>query len=846
MIIYTTVRPKYLTEYFGDAYNPDTKELRRFRDVWKLETYYHQKVNDSDLFLMIPRFSQVSLVTLLKKDRYNPIYLTVYKDKEPEDTFFKETGAICSVDDIFDVLVLVQKFSKVIDQYSLLPSLWLNFLYSQNIEEEKKSLHEITSNLSHLDLPLPANNSSFVSLSPYLMTGTRTVGISQDTYIPRYNTTFFIYENKKYYCSFTVYQVYFFEDHSSEDGYSIDLVKKIEDYVEKLLLIDITESGKKSPKLKDLEKALLSVTDASLKRVTDKDKTFYLKIEIPSSSNPDKKEAFLPIPISNKKIYYEFSSFIRLALNKKKVSFDNYDANETEISIAIETNNKFDKKDFYSRYVQYFLAQYTKYIHEIISDQKEKERKLSTDERHPTLYRIIEHLAYRRDKNIGLTMMLNYYHKYIDKSNDRLYAGYEVYEYMKEHTKISDYFSSDEETTDRIKKNSEIITANLVKSAKQEDSEKDQLKEEKIKIQKYICRSECLEEKDLKKICRQFKGKRFEMFDKYFDKRELYSLYHKLDDKCKKKIDDYFSMSVVYVSERNEDEDDNKFQGLNYDSIATNHSSNDKYDQALNSEVDTLREAVAEFSEIKFDEFSKAFKSKVNEDNRVDISWEKLLLRFLLSYLEFKDSSLLSSIKIRSYNQVLFLYMEVFLGNLNKKSSDKDYIRNVLFMLSKDNNDKNSTRVILGDIVYYDWIERFFLTMTSHEVISWLKDDGDSWRELKLILEDVTTKRNYTLCKDALPKEVKLEQTKNAPINIIVYALSIVDVEDLSLKYSIKDDYITLVKKLNTLEKKRRNKANYILFKVFLKTNTPEKIIAMYLDTTVIKPNKDDYLSLLK
>lgn len=868
MTIYTTLRPKYLIEYFGDAYNPETHMLKdpSARKGHKIETYYHQDVRDSDLFLMIPRFSQVTLITRLKEKNINPMYVTLYKEKKPENKLWEDVGIVYEANEFLDILPAIIELSPMKSKFSTLTSI----LSHLSIDISEKKRQQVT-DASFLDVSnKPVNNPNYSPLHMYEQFGTRGIYKADERHRPKYKIGSFDDNDIKYYCVFTHKKVYFFQDTSNASKSSASQVAIIEKYLDYYLNIPTVEEishnrksvGSMSQSIEENKKQELIIKkDLELNSLLvmrpNDDQVCHMQITIPSQDQNINESIFDPIPISIGDVYEEFYFFIDLALSQKKLYLGNYDGSERSIELFFSKERfindaKEEEKEstFYYRYALYFLAQYTKTITDIVLKSKETEEKDQEKKKakqktkvsiSSTLFTILGHLAITNYGLAGATLLENFLKPYIsglDADEIKKYTSsnrLELYDFFMTHQDPNDYFSKDKETTDRIFNQAKKLKtfSRLERGNKYNKNYKqEELTEEQIKIQQYICNKKlkepCLSEKDREPICGKYTGekknrkivKRFQTFDQYFDYMDINSYYYKLSKKCKNKLHEYWSMTAISPEDISEDE-------MSFNDL-----------------------------DMEYDPSSSIMKLHEVLSGHHPKTLEKLIYNFLKSYEEFLESrnplDILYHLDKESYNRVLTKYLITSLGTMDNQPQEikdaRNFVVSVLFLLSKETKVKNR----IGDDDYYQWISSFFQLMIIHEIVdivSVLDNNRASWIELKQILSDPIVVKNYEQCKDILPKDIDLEDGKEIKLNILIqaYIQSIIDVHEHIDSTLDLIEVGKIVRKLqytykhsNTNKKGNPTTKDYPLFKHYLLRNSPEYIMSEYLDTVIIEGN-DEY-----
>jgi hypothetical protein len=867
MKIYTTVNPNDFKEFFGDEYSIEEQRFtdkKRFKK-YQIEQYLDQEIFDDDVFLLVPNFSQVCLVNLLKMDKLNPTYITMYKDIKPTDPFFKGVGVVCHVNEIdfalFNSIEKVQKLNKVYSPvFDLLESAFCGDVFLEN-QDQKKTLDNIESNLT---IPFSSlNNQDYVPIEYYKLTGTdrgiiEKINDDIDKYKTKHNIVFFKHKGKKYYCIFTIEKNYFFIDNSSKDGIDKDIVEILANKCIDSLVIIAKESEPTNNitlKIDKLEKELEKIKLERYKISTDTD--FYLKIETKNEYTKE-MESFLPIPISNEKIYRDFYFFIDNALKQRRLQSGISDIWETKISITIE-KQKEEHVDLYSRYSLYFLSQYNNAINRIFDEADKNKYKLHENIK-STLVNVIPKITYKKSKSIGTTIIYNF----LEAANSDIIKNYDakfkkkddddekkpeisqrkdLFSFLNKHKDDLRYFFESLEDDD-IKKYIRIINSSLTRSTKFIDSEFIQIRNEKIKIQKKILSKEnkCLSDKYKKLIQTNFMRKKFQAFDLYLDPQSELTIYYDLNVKCQKIIDKYFNIQSFNIVEEPSVLDENN------DLINS--------EEVINFNLENPIESIIEI----LNYLNKGAK-KIDKTNILPLLNESIK-NFLQSYQDFDNSRIYNYLDIKKYFQVFFMYIETQLGAINNKhieiTNTKNKIRDMFLILS---NISNKTVDVLGEEKFNDWLKKTLLRVIVFKLIDFIEQDSDDfdyqkynvsekdkdsgllekekqrWKDIeKKLFDNSISKNNYESCKETLPKnndDRRLDQKKSA-LSVKIYLQTIFDVYNINSN----DNSIVLVKKLDKLEKELSQKDKHKLFKHFLTGNPGNEVKVMFLDKVVIEPNK--------
>ena len=871
MKIYTTVNPKDYKEFFGDEYSIEEQRFtdkKRFKK-YQIEQYLDQEIFNDDVFLLIPNFSQVCLVNLLKMDNIKPTYITIYKDTIPIDPFFKGVGVVCHVDEIdFTLLNSIEKLQKLNQIYSPVFDLFES-VFDENIFLENQDQKKIFIDTS-LDLSVfcsSLNNTNYAPIEYYKLTGTNrgTIDkINDDIYKPKTNIVFFKHKDKKYYCIFTIEKTYFFIDKSSKRGIDKDIVEILAKFIDSLVII-VKESEPTKNIMSKVDKLEEELEKMKLERYkTNNDADFYLKIET-KNEYTNEMESFLPIPISNEKIYRDFYFFIDNALKQRRLQSGSSDIWETKISITIG-KQKQEHVDLYSRYSLYFLSQYNNAINRIFDEADKNKYKLDENIK-STLVNVIPKITYKKSKSIGTTIIYNF----LEAANSNIIKNYDakfkkkddddekkpeisqridLFSFLNEHKDDLGYFFGNTKEEDRplkdddIKQYIRIINSSLTRSTKLIDSEFIQIRNEKIKIQKKILSKEnkCLSDKYKKLIQTNFMGKKFQAFDLYLDPQSELTIYYDLNVKCQKIIDKYFNIQSFNIVEEPSVLDENN------DSI----NSEEVIDFNLENPIEFIIEIL--------NYLNKGAK-KIDKTNVLPLLNE-LIKNFLQSYQDFDNSRIYNYLDIKKYFQVFFMYIETQLGAINNKhieiTNTKNKIRDMFLILS---NISNKTVSILGEEKFNDWLKKTLLRVITFKLIDFIEQDSDyfdyqkcnvsekdkdsallekekqRWKDIeKKLFDNSISKNNYESCKETLPKnndDRRLDQIKSA-LSVKIYLQTIFDVYNINSN----DNSIVLVKKLDKLEKELSQKDKHKLFKHFLTGNPGNEVKVMFLDKVVIEPNK--------
>lgn len=867
MKIYTTLYPKDFKEFFGDEYN---FEERRFTDKsrfkkYKIEHYYHQEISDDDIFLLIPNFSQVCLVNLLKMDNIKPTYVTMYKDKKPTDPFFKGVGIVCHVNEIdFTLFNCIEKVQNINKVYSPIFDL-LNSAFSTDFDlgndEQKKTLINTNQDLTKLYSSI--NNQNYIPPEYYQSTGTDRGVISYSdnkSYIPRHIIMFFSHEETKYYCVLTLEKAYFYIDCSNNESIDNETVKALDNYINSLQIAEVS----KSDKMVSTKKSINNRKDAdklenelsqvySLYSYDNDEKDFFLKIEAKDNSPLEEMSSFLPIPISNKKIYKEFYFFINHAFKKRKFEVGISDKWETKISITIDSSIQVSKQNdkeenqikreylnhFYTTYSLYFLSQYNHAINKLHENIK------------TTLINIIPNIIYKKSKNIGTEIIYNFLEKLqrldIDKAQKKATQLQELFSLLLNHRNINYYFLLN---VDDSKKYRQFINNNLTKNEKVSDSEFDEINQTKEKIQKKLLdNNNCLSD-DQKKLLKKFRGKRFQSFDIYLDPYSDFTIYYDLSNKCQEIIDEYFNIESSSL-------DDDFKENINDKGIIEKELSSTSNIDELNLEkqIEPLIN-LFNYLNIETEESDKIKKTPLRPKEILLL--EELITNFLESY-EKLDSRIYNYLDIKKYFQVLLIFIESHFGGIHNKGIEIKYIKNrirEMFLLLS--NTRNKTAEVLGNKKFNDWLSRTFNRIYAYNLIGLIKSNSEytfyqknklskkdrdsdlmekekqNWEDIEQSLFfDAISNSNYEESKKTLPKDIRLDQQESS-LSIRVYLKTLIDISEIGLNYSIK----VLAKKLDELEKIITEGSRHKLFKNFLKGDVSTENKVLFLDKVVVEPNK--------
>lgn len=806
-----------------------------------------------------------------------------------------------------------------------------NFLQNQ---DQKKTLIPIDVGLASSYPSI--NNIKYSLVHRNFMTGTFRGLVSKnedydDSFLMVYFESKRLGETKerKFYVAFTSDKAYFFE--SSKKKEQSEEIKIIDRYLlallesqRKRLLLD--KKDKNTSKEYDDAMNTLNIAEAGMEKselfqiTLSANESFFIKIT-------ENKESFFPIPISDEKVYKDFYFFIEAALQKRALKKGRSEPWDTEISIGIDEyeipseddrvkrNEKFEKyneeqKHLYQTYAIYFLALYTrdintkveiKFLNKKIEELKdENDENLEADinelqsKKNQELQRInnldtlistiIYHLAYNRDnldteyqkrkKSSQMISEFLYQRKRFHdpdtqaklENDEEVGKMKKLFEYFLDHSSVKDYFSDDETIKDKIIKQIELIRSNIVLiDVEAGFNDKVRGKQKKI-INQFLksddnCISDELKNKAKQEYKDHIRGKtKFDFFAEYLAPNGESTIYHQLSEECKKQVDEYFSLYKAYVFSYENDED-----------IFHLIHTKKEVDLTLGNDIDRLENATSQLFEMEAKVFSKLKFDDIEQG--INFPMLKLVFRFLDSYNKLPTDFSEKDLNREAYIQVLFYYIIERFGTASGKGdvqlqNDLNRIKYELMILSKRMYAEH-----LIDGVYYEWIENFFLNVTSHNILGWISSDKETldgvWSELRKMIVipnyEKQQQRYYEICEKNLPanpKDRRLDQNKSK-VHMSIYAQTIVNIYDTRLD---KNATLQVFSALNELQKKvkeedlrqkaadkneevdekaLRNKLKdikHMVFQNFLSKKSDINSVLAYLDTVVIEPNKEDYL----
>ena len=451
------------------------------------------------------------------------------------------------------------------------------------------------------------------------------------------------------------------------------------------------------------------------------------------------------------------------------------------------------------------------------------------------------------------------------ENNEKVGKMKKLFAYFIEYTNIKDYFSDDYESKERIQKHIKLIQSNI-ELIEVEAGFNDKVRKEQKKIINEIlgsenkCIDDALKDKANKEYKNFIKGKtKFDFFAEYLAPNGEKTVYFNLTKECKEKIDEYFRLYKAYVY-LNENDDDIFYLMNNKKEV----------EPTLDDDIDSLKNATSKLYEMEVNTFSKLSSDGVKQATNFPMS--KLVFRFLDSYSDLTTDFPEKYLNREAYIQVLFYYINEQLGTASGKSkdvkNDLDRVKYEFMILSKRKYAKHFI-----DSKYYEWIENFFLNVKSHNIVGWLSSDKKTmdgvWSELREMIVipnyEKQQQRYYEICEANLPKNQKdrrVEQNESKK-HMSIYAQTLVNIYDTKLDNNATLQIFSALYELQikaidkdirqkavdenkevdekALKKKLKN-TKHMVFQNFLSKECDNIHMLTYLDTVVIKPNKDDYL----